>query len=885
MDTPAARTNELRIIVLILLFFMALAFVLRIIPAIVTQDMAFFPIYDTDTWYNLRQIEVMVHSFPQYNWFDPMTAYPAGKIIDWGPAYPFISAVFCILIGAKTQSAIIAASGFVSPLMAVLMIPAIYCLGTVVSDRKTGIVAAGLIPVTSFLYFTFSSYGMVDHHIAEVLFSTLFFLTYLAALVHAREHSPLKNNMRASAYICVLSTLAGIFYFFGLLASVTIILTLLVIASFTFLQAVMDFSNGRDMDYLCILNFVLLGTATILLLLFGIRHEGLSFTRYSLGLVVIQGAIMAETIFLYILSKGFYKKRILYILTLAGLIIGGLFISQVVPSLKEILNQATDLFFSSSAFSFGVQETLPWSFSGAFSAINVAVILVAGGFLVLGYRLFKNPDRALVFFMIWSVFMLILTVRFQRFLYYFTVNIVLLSAICITEPFRWNHERVLHRIPRIASPLPGTGQEGVSGKNAAASEKTKKRKKTDTVARSGSEITDILKFVCLIAVCALCVTHIALSLSQDYQYAAGAKDRTIPEDWIQSLEWLRTKTPDPGIDYFAPYEKPEYTTPPDSYGILAIWDAGHWITFFSHRLPVANPFQDNLGGADGTASFFLTDNETKADGILQKFRGRFIITDSSMAVDHFTNLVPWVEGSTDISPYIKWFLIPDQKNPLHLKKVHLFDKGYFRTMVVRLHNFDGSLTKPVSAEYVQYTIRKPTALESADASGFSRVISSMETVNLTGFNMTTAPIIEEGEELLPSTYAALYTDRPEKPLTTIPALTHYRLVHESGQNASVTSFPESEPFILPGIKIVKVFEYVKGARITGTGIIELPVITNTGRTFTYRQESSGDAFIVPYATQGNPWEVRATGPYHIVGTSRSVEVSEEAVVKGLTVNG
>ena len=52
-------------------------------------------------------------------------------------------------------------------------------------------------------------------------------------------------------------------------------------------------------------------------------------------------------------------------------------------------------------------------------------------------------------------------------------------------------------------------------------------------------------------------------------------------------------------------------------------------------------------------------------------------------------------------------------------------------------------------------------------------------------------------------------------------------------------FPESAAVTLPGIRMVKIFEYVKGARITGTGTIELPVVTNTGRTFTWRQESAG----------------------------------------------
>ena len=294
----------------------------------------------------------------------------------------------------------------------------------------------------------------------------------------------------------------------------------------------------------------------------------------------------------------------------------------------------------------------------------------------------------------------------------------------------------------------------------------------------------------------------------------------IPADWLETLGWLRSGTPDPGIGYFDTYENTGYTAPVDSYGILAVWDAGHWITFFSHRMPVANPFQDNLGGKSGTAAFFLSDNETQANHILQKFRGRYVITDSTMAVDRFTNLVPWISGSADISSYIRWFLVADSKDTAHLVKIHLFDDAYFQTMVVRLHTFDGSRADPFRAEYVKYTIRKPTAQERAEASGFSRVITSRQTINLTDSNMTSIPVIAEGPELLPTSYADFYSDKPDEPLGTVPALSHYRLVHESPEDASVTPFPESESFTLTGIKMVKVFEYVSGARIPGEGTIE-----------------------------------------------------------------
>ncbi len=115
----------------------------------------------------------------------------------------------------------------------------------------------------------------------------------------------------------------------------------------------------------------------------------------------------------------------------------------------------------------------------------------------------------------------------------------------------------------------------------------------------------------------------------------------------------------------------------------------------------------------------------------------------------------------------------------------------------------------------------------------------------------------------------------------MPALQHFRLVYESTTyvvGGYLTGANEG------GTAYVKTFEYVPGAVIKGDGIIEIDVITNNGRTFTYRQESVDGQFIVPYATSGGPSDVKTTGLYTIVGTGQTFAVSEEAVLNGLTIN-
>jgi dolichyl-diphosphooligosaccharide--protein glycosyltransferase len=486
--------------------------------------------------------------------------------------------------------------------------------------------------------------------------------------------------------------------------------------------------------------------------------------------------------------------------------------------------------------------------------------------------------------------MLLLTIRFQRFQYYFTVNVVLLSAICIAEPLSWKKDSIIrYSAPIISrfykSPVPpiNTGRDN-SGNNPST--KKSKKKETKTPGKNPVNYSGTLKDLTVAAIVVLTIALIIFSLFQDIQYGFSTPQHQISPDWTESLAWLENNTPMTGIDYFTAYEARGFSYPPESYGIMAVWDAGHWITFFAQRIPITNPFQDNLRGSTGAAAYFLSQNESEADTILHSLGGKYVITNSEMAVDTFTNLVPWPSDSVDISPYIKWFMVRDSNDPSRLQKVHRYDDGYFKTMVVRLHIFDGSMQIPKTEKYIQYMIRQvPAAGEtSGDVNGYARVITSEQDREISPVQNDTR-IIREGTNITPGQYANIFSGFPNQTVSEISALKHYRLIHESPNNASVKIFPESDVTMLSDIKYVKIFEYVKGAHIPGNGILELPMITNTGRKFVYMQESENGEFIVPYSTHSNPYDVHATGQYHVIGSSRYIAVTEKDVTEGNHVSG
>jgi oligosaccharyl transferase (archaeosortase A-associated) len=884
MDFFKRFTKNQYLISAALLFFMGLALVLRAIPALFIHDAGFLYLHDTDSYYTLRQIEVMVNHFPQYNWFDPMTAFPEGKTMDWGPLFPFIAACLCLITGATTRDAIFFMSGWVVPLMAMMMVPVMYYLGRRLWNGYAGLAAAGLITIISIYYFSISSYGWTDHHIAEVLFSTIFILIYCSLLDYIRKNPVDIKKCATFIFPILFSIGAGICLFLALLSSTTVILVLLVIAIYTAIQFILDYYQGNNSDYLLIVNVVLLLVASALFLLHGIKQPGTSLTQYTIGVVYVHYALIGETVVLAILSKSCYGKKWLYTVCLLVLAIGGFFLIQTNPMLNAVSTQALGLVFGSSTYALGIVETLPWTLPNAWENFNFALILALGGLVFVGYALIKKRESNAVFLVVWSVVMLLMTIQYQRFQYFFTVNIVMLAAICIAETLTMRKEKLRQFLESVVSrffPPQLVSTDASKDKSSGSIPKQNRKKEQKRPLRDPSNPVESLKDILVIIVLIVTAACIVASLSQDIGYVLETPKHTLSPDWVESLKWLGANSPDTGINYYQPYDAKGFSYPSQAYGILAVWDAGHWITVLSHRIPITNPFQNNLDGANGGAAYFLSTNESKANQILEKLGGKYIVTNSDMAVDSFTNLVPWQSYSVDISPYIKWFMMPDTRDSSHLLKVHRYVNGYFQTMVVRLQIYDGSMTDPGSVQYTKYVIRQvPAAGEFAgDVNGYARVITQERPIN--GSHITSdTPLIREDSNLQSQGYADLYSDEPYEPIERVPALQHYRLIHESMNNATATVFPESAPAILPDIKYVKIFEYVKGAHISGEGIIEVPVVTNTGRAFVYRQESVNGEFVVPYSTTGNRYDVKATGPYHIAGTSRYITVTEDDVLTG-----
>ncbi len=834
-----------------------------------------------DPWYKVRQVEQTVANYPGYAWFDTMTLYPTGDTIHWGPLFAQIAAALCLLTGAATRPEIMVVASWVPPLMAVAMVPVTYLLAKKIADWKTGLIAAGLIAVIGSNYAYRSLFGFVDHHIAETLFSTIFVLAYVAALLATRDRPLSPKNFETLKIPVFTAALAGIAYLLGFFNMPTMVLFALIVAAFTLVQFILDFFQGRSSEYLVLINAVVFGVVIVGAAASGFPHSGLSLIYYTPGHVIVYAALIGGTLALYGLSV-FLKERPKYyfpaaLVAVAALAVAVLYIA--LPDIYNLLVANLFSFFGERPTTTTVQEARAWSFAAAWTTFHWGLVLAAGGAAALLWQSRERVNPAHVFVLIWTAIILASTVAHVRYEYYLAANIALLSAVFAGAVIDATWKDAARLLGRGSGSRPSSGPAATE-KQEEPARKGKKGGKAPEARKAKvppRDQPDYLKVGAFAAVIVVTLLFAVASLTGNIALATSAKYGGMDSQWMEALEWMGENTPDPGVDYYAIYDRNTFTYPEESYGVMSWWDYGHWITFISKRIPNNNPFQHGVSGPNGSATYFVSTSEEAANRILDAIGTRYVVTDIQLDTGKFHAPATWADPDVGVERFQPYFLLPVSAGSTNYQPMPFYNQEYYLTMVSRLHNFDGSMTDPTSQViYAEYR-------EEGSANSSLPVITRTEQMNATAgaaavevYNRN-APA-GSGATLL-NMYYQYRGDSILQPLERVPALQHYRLVHETPQNV-YDNVGESGP----DLKAVKVFEYVPGARIRGEGVIEVPVVTNTGRMFTYRQESVNGTFIVPYATSGWSGEVKTTGSYRIAGTGQTFDVTEEDIQQGRTIN-
>ena len=820
-------------IAIIVIALSAICLYLRITPVFLgVADTIRFLALD-DPIYHLRQIEQMAVQFPHYNWFEALTQYPAGTTIHWGPLFTTICTAIVLLAGAATRLEIVAVALFVPPLMAACMVPVSYFIGKRLVDWKTGLITALFIAFIPGQYYSRSFYGYLDHHIAETLFSSLFCLCYIIALWYCRDKEINLREFSTWKIPLISGLICGFAYFLGYANMPTMILFGLITSIFTLIWFIVEKWMGNDGLYLAILNTATFGIAMIGSIIIGFPQDGLQLNYYTVMQPVIFAIIILATWALFFLSYYLQKKSVLhYIGSIVGLsVVGAIGASILLPSLFNTLIWSARGFFSQGLIWLTIMEARPWTLADAIGTFSYSILFFVLGLFACLILLYRTKHPIYCFTIIWSLLILLATSSQIRYEYYLAVPISIQSGLLFGFLLNTTLERIRES---------GSLKRALTGKR-------------NTSTRLGTSLLLLALIICGILG--------GVFIYNCFAMESRISPLNLDPNWRVSLMWMEENTPDSGIDYYQRYDRYEWEEirPDESYGVLSWWDYGHMIQYFAKRPSVANPFQQGITYA---APFFTTGSENHAMEILDATHTRYIITDVEMDTSKFWAMATWNNTAVGSDPYHRIYVFDDPDNKGSYIQFQLYEDPYYQSMTSRLHTFDGSYVEVDNTRYIEYREER----------GF-RIVTGGEELPPTEAQ---ARVSEFNENAPANQGATLISYEFTLPVASLPALKHFRLLYESPTRYTLEQALD--------VRYVKIFEYVPGAIIYGDGILEIPLVTNNGREFTYRQQSEDGVFIVPYATTSASGEITVRGPYTNTATGETYTVTEEQVLGGLIVN-
>ncbi|MDY6916502.1 MAG: oligosaccharyl transferase, archaeosortase A system-associated [Chloroflexota bacterium] len=661
----------------------------------------------TDSWYHIRLAENLAQHFPQRIGFDPFTWYPFGQGVYFAPFFDLLLGlvIWVAGLGTPTQHTVEVVAAYFPAVLGALATVPVYFVGKTLFNRTVGLLSAGLIAILPGEFLLRSVLGVTDHHMAEVLFSTLVVLFLLLAMKAAREQGTRfehvwRREWRSLAKPLAYSVLAGIclgLYFASWVGAVLFLVAILV---FAVVQYAIDHVSGKSTDYLCIVGAPCVIVALIVVLPFRNLITEAVFQIPSLLLGVLVFAVLSGLSKLMVARRirpGYYPLA----LAVAGLAGLGVFYAVApdllttmasrfgifVPEIEvRTIAEANPLLSTFGEFSL----ELPWSyFTTGFFIAFVSLLLIA-------YAAVKERNAGKTLLVIWSLAMLAATLGQRRFAYYYAVNVALLAGYLAWRVPAWT-QTVLGWIGLREKAAPRKPIAEVRKKKAKGS----KKKRARQAQPSGSFAARYLKPRYVSVVLGGLMVFFGVFYPNIGLAIATAESVTGPnEAWHDSLLWMRDNTPDPFQDpgfYYELYQSPpageSYDYPESAYGIMCWWDYGHWITQMAHRIPCANPHQ--LGAPDA-ALFFIAQDEQSGNEVMDRLGCRYVIIDFEQSVPKFNAMLPWA-GETS-SLYFEEFYRTTTGG--RLEPALLFYPEYYRSMCSRLYNFGGQEVVPDNSTYV-----------------------------------------------------------------------------------------------------------------------------------------------------------------------------------------
>jgi dolichyl-phosphooligosaccharide-protein glycotransferase len=762
-----------------------------------------------DAVFHMRLVENLLENFPHRLSYDAFTLYPYGSVLSWGSLFDVIIGSLSLLFGVENLNLI---GALVPAIMGALVTIPVYYIGKEIFNKKAGLFGAFIVAIIPGAFLQRSTMGFTDNHVAEVLFSTTFLMFAIMTFNHIKnlDNISIKEFIRYPIKHIITTPLkysvfAGIFLGLYILTWTTGLIFSGMMAVFIILQIIINHIKNKSSSFLLISTIIIYGISMIMILPFVSLRNSFSVVYYSLTHIFAPlFVIVISTILVYSLSK--MKEEAVDIHKY--FIILMIFLTTSFLLMKSILEQFYINTFGSLWILFmphngggatiGEAQATSIEVISSYFEFNFILSVIAIGILI--YYYLKYRENKILLFIIWTTFIFYSLLAQNRFFYYFSINIAILSGV--TCGFILDHVGRWKNIKNI-------------------------------------NLWNISSVIILIIFIGF------------YPFGASMFDKAVATtqygvrgegffEWYESLTWMRNNTPDPGLDYYGIYERPDpgeiYKYPETAYGVMSWWDYGHIITYWAHRIPNANPFQSGIGSINdpGAAPFFVAQTEDEANLVLEKLGtnekpgARYVVSNAYMAYSIQPIFAEWMGSNIGYFSQIR----TSQGNQI------LPTKKFYNTMESKLHIFDTNGLKNYRLIH-----------ESVPNSGY-----------------------RGGSEEL-----------------------GYKQVYNVLINPN-------NPIPLENSGFVKIFEYVRGANIIGKNTpnsevtLELKILTNMNRMILYKQVVNSDyegnyIFTVPYSTTGSiegetQFDTNPISSYEIYNGDRPVKfvvVTEDDVLRGKNV--
>jgi oligosaccharyl transferase (archaeosortase A-associated) len=679
--------------ILVALFFGLALYLRAVLPhdAVFVGDWIKFT--GTDAYDHMTLVDNLAHNLPHHSSFNPYLIYPGGGGITFSFfEYLLAGVIWLIGLGSPTQHVIDLAGVYYPAILGALTVVPVYFIGKALFNRWVGVMAAGLIAILPGEFLGRSILGFTDQHVAETLFSSTAMLFLILAIKAGQgkftfDHLR-KMNWAVIAKPLIYSLFAGIFLGIYLLTWVGALLFVFIIFVYFVIQSIIDHLRGNSNDYLCFIGTVIFFVVSVMFL------PIFSDLFYIVSMVIaLLAPVLLVAVSRLMASRGLRPAYYPLALVIFGLV--GLVVFYVVsPSLLRSMLENFGIFIPSGA-SLTIMEAQPMLFPGGEFSLDVVWGNFTTGFYIslgilvyLIYLIIKRPEADKTLLIVWSLMILAATLGQRRFAYYFAVNVAVLTGY-----FSWGILQFVG-FREAAEPM-------------EVPQRIEKKDRKKAKRKSSSRISPVNMALGLIIVLFFVFYPNIGPMPKIGAWPAGTKlaidipshPQFAPSDaWYESLTWMKDNTPDPFGDpdfYYKVHEAP-FNYPDTAYGVTAWWDYGYWIARIGHRLPTSNPGQ---GYANIVAQVFISQDEASATKIMDQYglNSKYAIIDLETATSKFFALPAWA-GSRQEEFYDVYY----QQQGSKLVYGVLYYPEYYRSLVVRLYNFNTRQVVPESTTVISY---------------------------------------------------------------------------------------------------------------------------------------------------------------------------------------